>query len=50
MQSTARLDAFDRCLIGVAQALNQAAVNDTGGLMSTIRSVEGACAQAGVAL
>ena len=50
VQSTARLDAFDRCLIGVAQALNQAAVSDTNGLMSTIRRIEGVCAEAGVVL
>jgi septal ring factor EnvC (AmiA/AmiB activator) len=49
-QRTTRLDAFDRCLVGVAQALNQAAVNDTNGLMSTIRGIEDVCAQAGVAL
>ena len=47
---TARLDAFDRCLVGVAQALNQAAVNDTNGLMATVHGIEGVCAQAGVAL
>jgi hypothetical protein len=49
-ERTARLDAFNRCLVGVAQALNQAAVNDTGGLMRTVRGIEGVCAQAGVAL
>jgi hypothetical protein len=49
VQSTARLGAFDRCMIGVAQALNQAAVNDPT-LMNTIRAIEGDCAQAGVAL
>jgi chromosome segregation ATPase len=47
---TTRLDAFNRCLVGVAQALNQAAVNDTDGLASTVRGIEGVCAQAGVAL
>jgi septal ring factor EnvC (AmiA/AmiB activator) len=47
---TSRLDAFNRCLVGVAQALNQAAVNDTNGLLATVRSIEGVCATAGVAL
>jgi hypothetical protein len=48
--STARLGAFNRCLVGVAQALNQASVNDTGGLAATIRRIEGDCAEAGVEL
>ncbi|HEV7758532.1 MAG TPA: hypothetical protein VGO78_06070 [Acidimicrobiales bacterium] len=47
---TARLDAFNRCLVGVAQALNQAAVNDTRGLVATVHGIEDVCAQAGVAL
>jgi hypothetical protein len=47
---TVRLDAFNRCLVGVAQALNQAAVNDTRGLASTVHGIEDVCAQAGVAL
>jgi septal ring factor EnvC (AmiA/AmiB activator) len=45
-----RLDALDRCLTGVAAALNQAAVNDNRGLASTLRSIEGVCSQAGVGL
>lgn len=49
VQSTARLGAFDGCMIGVARALNQAAVNDPT-LMNTIRAIEGDCAQAGVTL
>jgi hypothetical protein len=47
---TTRLDAFNQCLLGVAQALNQAAVHDTNGLISTINGIESVCAQAGVAL
>lgn len=50
IEGAVRLDAFDRCLVGVAKALNQAAVGDTGGLAATIRGIEGDCAQAGVAL
>ena len=50
VQSAVRLDAFDRCLIGVAQALNQAAVSDTRGLAATIDRIEGVCAEAGVVL
>lgn len=50
VQDAVRLDAFDRCLVGVAQALNQAAVSDTNGLAATIRDIEGVCAQAGVDL
>jgi septal ring factor EnvC (AmiA/AmiB activator) len=47
---TARLDALDRCLVGVAEALNQAAVGDTDGLAATVRSVEDTCAEAGAEL
>jgi septal ring factor EnvC (AmiA/AmiB activator) len=50
VESAVRLDAFGRCLVGVAQALNQAAVSDTDGLARTIRGIEGDCARAGVAL
>jgi septal ring factor EnvC (AmiA/AmiB activator) len=46
----ANLDAFNRCLVGVAQALNQAAVSDTDGLLRTIRGIEGVCTTAGVVL
>lgn len=49
-QSTSRLDALDRCLIGVAEALNQAAVSDLDGLATTLRDIEGTCAQAGAEL
>ena len=47
---TTRLDALELCLVGVAEALNQAAVGDTAGLMATVRDVEGQCAEAGVDL
>ena len=46
----ARLAAFDRCLLGVAQALNQASVADVNGLADTVDGIEGDCAAAGVAL
>ena len=45
-----RLAAFDRCLLGVAQALNQASVSDVDGLLTTVGAIEGDCAAAGVAL
>jgi uncharacterized protein (DUF3084 family) len=48
--STARRDAFDQCLVGIAEALNQAAVGDIGGLGATMRSIEGSCAEAGAVL
>jgi septal ring factor EnvC (AmiA/AmiB activator) len=47
---TARLDALDRCLVGVAEALNQAAVRDTDGMAATVRGIEGTCAEAGAVL
>jgi septal ring factor EnvC (AmiA/AmiB activator) len=46
----ARLAAFDRCLLGVAQALNQASVADVDGLADTVGAIEGACTAAGVTL
>jgi hypothetical protein len=46
----ARLAAFDRCLLGVAQALNQASVSDVDGLVATVGAIEGDCTAAGVAL
>jgi septal ring factor EnvC (AmiA/AmiB activator) len=46
----ARLEAFDRCLVGVAEALNQIAVHDLDGLAATVRRIESTCAEAGVAL
>jgi cytochrome c556 len=49
-QRQARLEAFDRCLLGVAQALNQAAVSDVDGLVTTVGAIEADCAAAGVAL
>ncbi len=47
---TTRLDALELCLVGVAEALNQAAVGDTAGLAATVRDVEGRCTEAGVDL
>jgi chromosome segregation ATPase len=47
---TTHLDALDRCLLGVAEALNQAAVGDTGGLAATVSGIEGTCAEAGAEL
>lgn len=49
-KQTASLDAFDRCLRGVSEALNQIAVGDTQGFRGTISSVEGVCAEAGASL
>ena len=46
----ARLAAFDRCLLGVAQALNQASVADVDGLLTTVDAIEGDCTAAGVEL
>ncbi|HEY8548119.1 MAG TPA: hypothetical protein VIL36_23840 [Acidimicrobiales bacterium] len=45
-----RLAAFDRCLLGVAQALNQASVSDVRGLIRTVEGIEGDCTAAGVEL
>lgn len=45
-----RLDVFERCLAGVAKALNQAAVSDTDGLAATLAGVEGTCTEAGAPL
>jgi chromosome segregation ATPase len=47
---TTRLDALNRCLVGVAKALNQASVNDIDGMAATIDGIEGTCAQAGAQL
>ncbi len=47
---TTRLDALDRCLLGVAGALNQVAVGDTDTLAATVSSIEGTCARAGAVL
>jgi chromosome segregation ATPase len=47
---TSRLDAFERCLVGVVEVLNQAAVSDTDGLAATLRRIGGTCAEAGVTL
>jgi hypothetical protein len=46
---TTRLGALERCLLGVAEALNQASVGDTGGASRTVRAVSDDCADAGVA-
>ena len=46
----ARLAAFDRCLLGVAQALNQASVSDVDGLVTTVDAIEDDCTAAGVEL
>lgn len=45
-----RLEAFDQCLVGVAEALNQIAVSDIDGLAATVRRIESTCTEAGVAL
>jgi uncharacterized protein (DUF3084 family) len=47
---TTRLDALNRCLVGVAKALNQASVNDIAGMAATIGGIEGTCAEAGAQL
>jgi hypothetical protein len=47
---TRRLDALNRCLVGVSQALNQAAVADTDGMAVTIDRIEATCAEAGALL
>jgi septal ring factor EnvC (AmiA/AmiB activator) len=47
---TTRLGALEECLLGVAEALNQAAVGDSGGALETVRGVEGPCGTAGVSL
>jgi hypothetical protein len=41
---------LNTCLVGVAAALNQASVNDLGGLARTVDSIESVCATAGVDL
>jgi chromosome segregation ATPase len=46
----ARLDALDRCLRGVVEGLNQAAVGDRGAVEATLTEMEGICAEAGAAL
>ena len=46
----AHLEAFDSCLVGVAQALNQIAVSDDDGLAATVRRIGSTCAEAGVEL
>jgi len=47
---TSRLEAFDRCLVGVVEVLNQVAVSDTDGLATTLGRIGGVCAEAGVVL
>jgi hypothetical protein len=47
---TTERSVLDRCLLGVAKALNQASVGDTGGLARTVREVEGICTLAGAAV
>jgi hypothetical protein len=48
--STGRLSTLQECLVGVAEALNQAAAGDTNGLARTMREIEGTCAAAGAEL
>ena len=48
--STGRLATLQECLVGVAEALNQAAAGDTNGLATTVREIEGTCAAAGAEL
>jgi len=48
--STGRLATLQQCLVGVAEALNQAAAGDTNGLTATVREIEGTCADAGAEL
>ena len=48
--SAGRLDALQACVAGATEALNQAAAGDSGGLASTVRGIDGVCAQAGVQL
>jgi chromosome segregation ATPase len=48
--STGRLATLQKCLVGVAEALNQAAAGDTNGLATTVREIEGTCAAAGAEL
>ena len=48
--SSGRLSSLQVCLVGVSQALNQAAARDHAGLAATLREVEGSCSAAGVEL
>ena len=48
--STGRLATLQQCLVGVAEALNQAAAGDASGLAETVRDIEGTCAAAGAQL
>jgi septal ring factor EnvC (AmiA/AmiB activator) len=48
--SAGRLATLQECLVGVAEALNQAAAGDTNGLARTVRDIEGTCAAAGAEL
>ena len=48
--STDRLSTLQECLVGVAEALNQAAAGDTNGLGATMREIEGTCSAAGAEL
>lgn len=48
--SEGRLDTLQRCLLGVAEGLNQVAVGDPRGLSVTLRDIEGVCAEAGAEL
>ena len=48
--STWRLATLQECLVGVAEALNQAAAGDTGGLGTTMREIDGTCAARGRAV
>jgi septal ring factor EnvC (AmiA/AmiB activator) len=45
-----RLRSLDRCVRGVVEGLNQAAVGDIAGLDATLAGVEAACASAGASL
>ncbi len=48
--TTGRLEALQTCVAGATEALNQAAAGDSTGLATTVRNIEGVCAQAGVQL
>jgi hypothetical protein len=48
--SSGRLGTLQRCLVGVAEGLNQVAVGDPRGLSETLRVIEGTCAAAGAQL
>ena len=46
----AQLDGLDRCVRGVVEGLNQAAVGDLAGLDATLAGIEDTCASAGARL